>query len=58
MTPIDQHRHHIAMEADKLRDVFGARALAAAQQLLDDATAARNHKDGILYAEVCGALKR
>lgn len=50
-------RNSIAAEASLLRKRFGMRALIEARRLLEEATAARDHKAGIFYAEVCGALR-
>lgn len=47
----------LAFEADRLRHRFGKAALDAAKQMLEDATAARNHKAAVLYAEVCSLLE-
>lgn len=47
----------IITEASSLRTRFGGRALTEARRMLDAATAARDHKAGIFYAEVCGVLR-
>jgi hypothetical protein len=47
----------IAIEASLLRRRFGVRAPIEAKRLLEEATAARNHKAGMFYAEVCGILR-
>jgi hypothetical protein len=47
----------ITTEASSLRKRFGERALTEARRLLEAATAARDHKAGIFYAEVCGILR-
>ncbi len=47
----------IILEAKQLRARFGMNALTEARRLLEAATAARDHKVGIFYAEVCGMLR-
>jgi hypothetical protein len=50
-------QNSITVEASLLRRRFGVRALPEARRMLEAATAARNHKAGIFYAEVCGILR-
>ncbi len=45
-----------AAEASRLNELFGAAALDEASRRLEAATAARDHKSGIFYAEVCDLL--
>jgi hypothetical protein len=50
-------QNSITTEALSLRKRFGVRALTEAKRMLEAATAARDHKAGIFYAEVCGILR-
>jgi|KBSSwiStaDraftv2_1062776.scaffolds.fasta_scaffold1034534_2 hypothetical protein len=42
---------------DLIRD-FGGAALAEAERRLEEATAARNYRAGIIWAEICIRLRR
>jgi hypothetical protein len=50
-------QERIKSEASALIGRFGPRAFVEARQLLDSATAARDHKAGMFYAEVCRVLQ-
>lgn len=54
--PEPELQNPIRIEATLLKERFGVRALIEARRLLEAATAARNHKAGMFYAEVCGIL--
>lgn len=44
--------HEVSVEARVLRDRFGSAALAECSRRLEDATAARDYRAGVLWAEV------
>jgi hypothetical protein len=48
----------VTTKADELRDLFGVRALREAEARLDEAMLWRDHKATVLYADVCGELRR
>jgi hypothetical protein len=47
----------VMIQADELRERFGEAALRKAEALLDAATAGRDHRAGIFYADVCNELR-
>ena len=47
----------VIRSAEELRSAYGAAALAECWRRLNDATAARNHADGIYWADVGACLR-
>jgi hypothetical protein len=47
----------VGREVSSLRRDFGAAALAEAKRRLEEATAARDYRSGIVWAEICMRLR-